>query len=263
MDRATNEISGVKTSGDRSGGNGAVISFGGVSKVFADGTEALTDISFQVADGEFVSVVGPSGCGKSTLLRLASGLLGTTSGKVERSGDNVGYVFQDATLLPWRTVSKNVELFMELQGVSSEERRRRALRAIELVGLTGFADHYPKALSGGMKMRVSLARALTTSPPLFLLDEPFGALDEITRGNLNDELLRLFLHERFAAILITHNLYEAVYLSTRVFVMSSRPGRLVGEFEVPFDYPRDQDLRFDPRFAQLASRVSETLREVS
>lgn len=240
-----------------------LISLQGISKVFADGTEALDEVSFDVRDGEFVTVVGPSGCGKSTLLRVAAGLTEASSGTVGRDDDNLGYVFQDATLLPWRTVQKNVELFTELHGVAQEDRREKALAAIELVGLEGFESHYPKSLSGGMKMRVSLARALTMKPPLFLLDEPFGALDEINRENLNDELLRLFLHERFGAIFITHNLYEAVYLSSRVLVMSPRPGRIVAEFEVPFDYPRDQDLRFDNQFAELASQVSEALRETS
>lgn len=240
-----------------------LITLQGISKVFADGTEALDEISFDVKEGEFVTVVGPSGCGKSTLLRVAAGLTEATSGAVEREDDNLGYVFQDATLLPWRTVQKNVELFTELRGVAKEDRREKALAAIDLVGLEGFESHYPKSLSGGMKMRVSLARALTMKPPLFLLDEPFGALDEINRENLNDELLRLFLHEGFGAIFITHNLYEAVYLSSRVLVMSARPGRIVAEFEVPFDYPRDQDIRFDNQFAELASQVSEALREAS
>ncbi len=259
------EISEVIGSNQQAGwsATGPVVAFRGLGKVFPDGTEALREISFEVREGELVTVVGPSGCGKSTLLRIASGLTRETSGEVERSDENLGYVFQDATLLPWRTVLENVELFMELHGVPRSERRSKALEAIELVGLDGFQRHFPKSLSGGMKTRVSLARALTMEPPLFLLDEPFGALDEITREHLNDELLRLFLHERFGAIFITHNLYEAVYLSTRVLVMSARPGRIVAEFDVPFDYPRDQGLRFDNRFAKLASRVSNALREES
>jgi NitT/TauT family transport system ATP-binding protein len=192
---------------------------------------------------------------------MASGLGPHTSGEVVRTVDNVGYVFQDATLLPWRTVQRNVELLLELDGAKKEDRARVARDAIELVGLTGFAKHYPKALSGGMRMRTSVARALTTKPPLFLLDEPFGALDEITRGTLNEELLKLFVSERFAAIFITHSISEAVYLSSRVLVMSPRPGRIVSEFEVPFAYPRSPELRFDPAFARLSGQVSQALRE--
>ncbi len=238
-----------------------VIAFRGAGKIFPDGTEAVRDVTFSLRRGEFLSVVGPSGCGKSTLLRMASGLGPHTSGVVERRVENIGYVFQDATLLPWRTVRKNVELLAELEGASRDERRRLADEAIRLVGLDGFENHYPKALSGGMRMRTSVARALTTKPPLFLLDEPFGALDEITRGTLNEELQRLFVSQRFAAIFITHSISEAVYLSSRVLVMSPRPGRIVAEVEVPFGYPRSPELRFDPEFGRLSSEVSHALRK--
>lgn len=238
-----------------------LINFDGVSKVFPDGTHAVDNVSFSVKPGQFVTVVGPSGCGKSTLLRMGSGLLPVTSGNVRRAEGTLGYVFQDATLLPWRTVQKNVELFCELRKFNREERRRRANDAIELVGLGGFNGHYPTALSGGMKMRVSLARSLTLDPPLFFFDEPFGALDEITREYLNTELLRIFDHEGFGAVFITHNLYEAVFLSTEVLVMSKRPGRILQSFQVPFPYPRDLDLRFDPAFAELTGEVSEVLRD--
>ncbi len=238
-----------------------VIVFADAGKTYADGTEAVRSVSFSVRRGEFVSVVGPSGCGKSTLLRMASGLGPHTSGAVERSVENVGYVFQDATLLPWRNVRKNVELLAELEGVPREDRRRLTTEAIKLVGLEGFENHYPKALSGGMRMRTSVARALTTKPPLFLLDEPFGSLDEITRGTLNEELMRLFVLERFAAIFITHSISEAVYLSSRVLVMSPRPGRILAEFEIPFPYPRSPELRFDPDFGRLSSDVSHALRK--
>jgi NitT/TauT family transport system ATP-binding protein len=237
-----------------------VISFRRAGKTFPDGTEAVREVSFSLAAGEFLSVVGPSGCGKSTLLRMASGLGPHTAGAVDRSVSNVGYVFQDATLLPWRTVQKNVELLAELDGAGRRERQALARDAIRLVGLQGFENHYPKALSGGMKMRASLARALTTKPPLFLLDEPFGALDQITREGLNEELQRLFVSERFAAIFITHSIGEAVFLSSRVLVMSPRPGRIVAEIEVPFPYPRPPDLRFEPEFGNLASEVSHALR---
>jgi NitT/TauT family transport system ATP-binding protein len=237
------------------------LSFVGVDKTFADGTAALSDISFEVRDGEFVTVVGPSGCGKSTLLKIASKLIPMTSGEVHVRTDNLGYVFQDSTLLPWRTVQANVELFLELHDIDKAERHALAAEAIELVGLQGFERHHPRRLSGGMKMRVSLARSLTLKPKVFLFDEPFGALDEITRERLNDELIKLFLHERFAGLFITHSVYEAVFLSTRVLVMSARPGRLIAEFEIPFGYPRLPDLRFDAAFARLSGEVSHALRD--
>ena len=237
-----------------------LLTFADVSKRFRDGTVALDGADFRVAGGEFVSVVGPSGCGKSTLLRIASGLSDASGGKVQVETDKIGYVFQDPTLLPWRTVQANVELFSELRGLPKEERRRRAAAALELVGLSEFAGHRPQALSGGMRMRVSLARSLTLEPELFLFDEPFGALDEITRERLNDELLQLYLTQRFTALFVTHSVMEAVFMSTRVLVMSGRPGRVLDDFPVPFAYPRSPRLRFDERFARLAGQVSAVLR---
>ena len=236
------------------------LSFDRIGMVFPDGTEAIREVSFAVGKGEFVTVVGPSGCGKSTLLKIASGLLNPTRGSVAVDRDRLGYVFQDATLLPWRTVQQNVELLPELHGIGKEERRQLAARAIATVGLVGFEHHYPKSLSGGMKMRASLARTLTLNPPLFLFDEPFGAVDEITRERLNEETQRLFATEGFAGLFITHSIGEAVFLSTRVLVMSSRPGRIVAEFDVPFEYPRQPDLRFAPEFAKLSGEVSHALR---
>jgi NitT/TauT family transport system ATP-binding protein len=236
------------------------LSFNRVSMVFPDGTHALGETSFDVRAGEFVTVVGPSGCGKSTLLRIASGLTKATGGMVSIEPGHVGYVFQDATLLQWRNVQKNVELLAELEGVDKVERARRAADNIALVGLDGFEKKYPKQLSGGMKMRCSLARSLVMDPKIFLFDEPFGALDEITREKLNDELLNLFQRKGFAALFITHSIYEAVFLSTRVLVMSARPGRIVGDFKVPFAYPRSPDLRFEPEFAELSGQVSHALR---
>jgi NitT/TauT family transport system ATP-binding protein len=238
----------------------ATLSFRNIDMVFPDGTEALRDVSFSVDRGEFVTIVGPSGCGKSTLLKIASGLLQQTGGTVDVDRERIGYVFQDATLLHWRTVLANVELFAELHGIPKGERRKLATDAIELVGLSGFENHYPKSLSGGMKMRASLARTLTLKPPVFLFDEPFGAVDEITREHLNDETQQLFQREGFAGLFITHSISEAVFMSTRVLVMSARPGRIVAEFEVPFDYPRHPDLRFDPEFATLSGEVSHALR---
>jgi len=238
----------------------ATLSFDGIGMTFPDGTEALRDIGFAVDRGEFVTVVGPSGCGKSTLLKIASGLLEPTAGTVSVDRERIGYVFQDATLLHWRTVMGNVELFAELHAISKADRRTLAQNAIDLVGLTGFEDHYPKSLSGGMKMRASLARTLTLSPPVFLFDEPFGAVDEITREHLNEETQQLFQREGFAGLFITHSIGEAVFMSTKVLVMSARPGRIVAEFDVPFDYPRHPDLRFDPDFAKLSGEVSRELR---
>lgn len=236
------------------------LGFAGVGMTFPDGTQALTDVDLTVAPGEFVSVVGPSGCGKSTLLKIASGLARATTGTTTVTADRLGYVFQDATLLPWRTVRRNVELLAELHGLSKDERARAAREAIALVGLEGFEGHRPRQLSGGMRMRVSLARSLTLQPGLFLFDEPFGALDEITRERLNDELLRLFASQRFAGLFITHSVTEAVYLSTRVLVMSGRPGRIVADVAIPFGYPRDPDLRFTPEFAEICGAVSASLK---
>jgi len=228
--------------------------------IFPDGTEALRNISFELSKGEFVTIVGPSGCGKSTLLKIASGLLEPTNGSVEVDRERLGYVFQDATLLPWRTVSKNVELLAELHGIDSQERKQLVEESIELVNLEGFENHYPKSLSGGMKMRCSLARSLTLKPPLFLFDEPFGAVDEITREKLNEDTQQLFKQEGFAGLFITHSISEAVFMSTKVLVMSARPGRLVAEFDIPFEYPRKPDLRFNADFAELCGKVSVALR---
>jgi NitT/TauT family transport system ATP-binding protein len=169
-------------------------------------------------------------------------------------------VFQDPTLMPWRTVRRNVELLSELHDIPKEERRRLGQYAIDLVGLTGFEDHYPKSLSGGMRMRCSLARTLTLRPPIMMFDEPFGAVDEITREHLNEETLRLFEQEGFAGVFITHSIPEAVFMSTRVLVMSPRPGRIVADYAVPFPYPREPELRFDPDFAALSGEVSRALR---
>lgn len=234
--------------------------FEDVSMCFPDGTEALSDISLSIARGEFVSVVGPSGCGKSTLLKIASGLHTHTAGVIRVDREHLGYTFQDATLLPWRKVLGNVELLMELRGYPAAERRRIAREQISLVGLDGFADHYPKRLSGGMRMRVSLARSLALEPQVFMFDEPFGALDEITRERLNDELLALYLRKGFTGLFITHSIPEAVYLSSKVIVMSRRPGRILEVFDVPFGYPRGSDLRYDAAFAELCGRISVSLR---
>lgn len=236
------------------------LSFRHISMKFPDGTEALSDVSFDVEKGEFVTIVGPSGCGKSTLLKIASGLLSATEGSVDADPGGIGYVFQDATLLPWRTVWRNVELLAELHKVDKARRDTLVRECIDLVGLTGFENHYPKSLSGGMRMRASLARSMTLKPPLFLFDEPFGAVDEITRERLNEETIKLFTQERFAGLFITHSISEAVFLSTKVHVMSARPGRLVASFDVPFEYPRQPEFRFHPEFARISAEISQALR---
>ena len=235
----------------------------GIGMRFPTGTVALNDVSLRLNPGDFVSVVGPSGCGKSTLLRLASGLETATSGSVSVTATSTSYVFQDPTLLEWRSATRNVELVHELRGMPRAARRDRAQEMLDLVGLTGFEQQHPRALSGGMRMRVSIARALVAEPDLALFDEPFGALDEITRLQMQTELQKLFVLKRFAGLFITHSVSEAVYLSTRVLVMSGRPGRIVADIAVPWDYPREPSLRYEPEFATLTGRVSQALGEHS
>ena len=239
----------------------ALLDFRDVAMQFPNGTVALSGVDLTVSPGEFVTVVGPSGCGKSTLLRIASGLETASAGTATVTTNRIGYVFQDATLLPWRDVETNVELLAELNGRPKRERAAKAKAAIELVGLGGFEKHLPKQLSGGMRMRTSLARSLTLDPELFLFDEPFGALDEITRERLNDELIRLFAEQQFGGLFITHSVSEAVYLSTKVVVMSGRPGRIVDVFDIPFHMPRDPEVRYTGQFAELVGKVSHALRE--
>jgi NitT/TauT family transport system ATP-binding protein len=235
--------------------------FRDVSMVFPDGAHAIDRVTFDVCGDEFVTVVGPSGCGKSTLLRISSGLEQQTGGTCEVDRYSIGYVFQDATLLPWRTVRRNVELIAELHGVPKADRTTRAIEVTELVGLAGHEEKYPKQLSGRMQMRCSLARSLVMDPEFFLFDEPFGALDELTRERLNDELLRPFRSIGFAALFITHSISEAVFLSTRVVVMSDRPGHVVADLDVPFEYPRAPHLRYDARFADISGQVSDALKD--
>jgi NitT/TauT family transport system ATP-binding protein len=242
---------------------GSALLFRGVDKVYADGTHAVDSVDFTLAHGQIAAIVGPSGCGKSTLLRIAARLISASSGEVVVEDRPVGYVFQDATLLPWRSVQKNVELLAELHHLPEEERQRRATEAIRLTGLTGFEKHLPRALSGGMRMRASLARTLTLNPRTLLLDEPFGALDEITRERLNEELLTLHTASRFSALLVTHSVIESVFTSSLVAIMSPRPGRIVEQIDVPFAYPRNAALRSDPAFYEVVARVSESLREVT
>ncbi|MDF3340822.1 ABC transporter ATP-binding protein [Mycolicibacterium septicum] len=235
------------------------IVFDEVVKSFANGTVAVEHVDLGVEKGDFVAVVGPSGCGKSTLLRMAAGLERPTAGSVALDTDSVGFIFQEPTLLPWRTVRANVELCAELDGMSRAQTKQRAAEAISAVGLEHFADQLPNALSGGMKMRASLARALTLSPEVMLLDEPFGALDEMTRLDMQVELQRLYTERGFTAMLVTHSVSEAVYLANRVVVMTPRPGRIARIADVDFPYPRTPDLRFDARFTDYVAEVSATL----
>ena len=238
----------------------------GLGKEFSSGVQALSNVDLTIERGQFAAIVGPSGCGKSTLLRLVAGLDEHTNGALSVDGDppiharrrrgDLAYVFQDATLLPWRSVRRNVALPLELRQQNDEARIDEVLTT---VGLSEFAEALPAQLSGGMRMRVSIARALVTQPGLLLLDEPFGALDEITRQHLNEELLRLWERDQWTGIFITHNVYEAAFLADRVLVMSARPGRIVADIAVPFEHPRDADLRHQPQFAQLAREISEQL----
>jgi NitT/TauT family transport system ATP-binding protein len=234
-----------------------------VAMTFPDGTAALGGVTVSVTAGEIVSIVGPSGCGKSTLLRCAAGLEIATAGHIEVDRSSLGYVFQEPTLLPWRTVAGNVELLAELEGVPKSQRTGLVDDALALVGLTAARHQLPRQLSGGMRMRTSLARTLVLDPALVLFDEPFGALDEITRERLNDEVQHLLTTRRAAALFVTHSIAEAVYLSNRVLIMSPAPGRIVDEVTVPFAFPRVHDLRYDAEFARVSGQISQALRQVS
>ena len=234
-----------------------MISVSGVTKNF-DEVHALKEVNLDIATGEFVTIVGPSGCGKSTLLRIIAGLI-STQGSVEKP-DKGAFVFQDAALLPWRTVQKNAELLMELEdGFSKGERVSRVSSALQQVGLSGFEKSYPHQLSGGMKMRLSLARALVLRPEYLLLDEPLSAVDELTRELLQEEIHALWKEEKFTAILVTHNVTEAVFLSNRVVGMSPRPGEIVHVVDIPFK-KRNQLLRSKAQFTKLVSEISGKLR---
>lgn len=232
-----------------------------VGLTYPDGTHALTNTSVSVAAGEFVSIVGPSGCGKSTLLRLASGLIPPSSGNIARTG-TVQFVFQDSTLLPWRSVRRNISLNLELQKIEKTEIADRTNSALALVGLLDSAEKLPRQLSGGMKMRTSLARSLVCDPDMYLFDEPFAALDEFSRERLNVELRTMLSTRNAASLFVTHSIAEAVFLSHRVLVMSPRPGTIVQEFAIPFGPDRQQDLRYSPEFARLSGEIAQSLREM-
>jgi len=244
-----------------------MIEMAGVSKQFGGGPAVLSPFDLEIQKGEFITLLGPSGCGKSTLLKLIAGLTVPTSGTIRVDGltpknarEVLSFIFQDATLLPWRNVLQNVCLGLELDGATRERREKKAGELLELVGLQQVAQAYPRELSGGMKMRVSIARALATNPRLLLMDEPFSALDEMARDRLNEEILRLREEQKWTAVFVTHSVAEAVFLSTRIVVMAPNPGRVHAMFPVELEFPRTAGLRTAPEFDALAAKVSHSLR---
>jgi NitT/TauT family transport system ATP-binding protein len=249
----------------------AVVSMRNVSKVFSNGTLALKDMSLDVERGEFLSLLGPSGCGKSTALRIIAGLGAATSGSIDwptsklnskgiPQGD-IGFVFQEPTLMPWSTVFGNVYLPMKLEGIGQSEARPRVMETLASVGLADFAEAYPRELSGGMKMRVSIARALVTRPKLLLMDEPFAALDEITRQKLNDDVLRLWRGSGVTVIFVTHSVFESAYLSNRIVVMKARPGQVYTDIPLATSTERDANYRTSEEYRATTDRVSRALQE--
>ncbi len=244
-----------------------------VDKTYPNGTHALQPVHLSVAEGEFVTLLGPSGCGKSTLLKMVAGLLAPSRGRIqlwgmpvaaiEASGHRLSFVFQDATLMPWASVQRNVRLPLDLAGLPREQADARVAEALNMVGLSRFGRALPRELSGGMQMRVSIARGLVTRPTLLLMDEPFGALDEISRHRLDGELLDLWRANQLTVVFVTHSIYEAVYLSTRVVVMGARPGRVVDELRVDEPYPRDASFRVSTAFTGYARHLQESLQRAS
>lgn len=236
-----------------------------VGKTFSNGVTALADVDLTIREGDFLSLVGPSGCGKSTALRIIAGLSMPTSGTLQwhkvLEDDCVGFVFQEPTLLPWASVFDNVWLPLRLRGITRRQAESAVRAMLERVHLTGFENAVPRELSGGMKMRVSIARALVTKPRVLLMDEPFAALDEITRFKLNDDLLELWQEERFTAVFVTHSVFESVFLSNRIVVMAARPGRVYKELAVTAPYPRSEIFRTSADYAALCRQASDMLAE--
>jgi NitT/TauT family transport system ATP-binding protein len=235
----------------------------GVEKQFANGTRALARTDLRVHAGEFLTLLGPSGCGKSTLLRIIAGLAPPTGGQVRRSGldgrTDIAFVFQDPTLMPWATMASNVALPLTLAHYAPEQIEARTREAIMRVGLGGFERAHPRELSGGMRMRASIARALVAQPKLLLMDEPFAALDEITRFKLNEDLLALWQDQGLTVVFVTHSVFEAAFLSSRIAVMSTRPGRIVANMKAPYGFPRGSALRLSTEYAAFARQLSEAL----
>ena len=238
-----------------------LVALRGVEKVYSNGVQALKGLDLSIREGEFVSLLGPSGCGKSTVLRLIAGLGELSGGSLEWSSlqHEIGFVFQDPTLMPWATVSDNIYLPLRVKGASRAEATPRIEQAMQQVGLAGFGKSYPRELSGGMRMRVSIARALVAQPKILLMDEPFAALDEITRFRLNDDLLELWASQRWTVVFVTHSVFESVYLSSRILVMSARPGRVSSE--VVLDAKRDASFRTSAAYADQCRTVSTRLAE--
>ena len=239
-----------------------IVALRDVGKSFERGIIALDTMNLEIHDGEFVSLLGPSGCGKSTALRIIAGLSTVSRGVVEwpNGAAKIGFVFQDPTLMPWATALDNVRLPLELEGVARQETIERADAALKRVGLSGFANAYPRALSGGMRMRVSIARALVAKPKLLLMDEPFAALDEISRESLNEDLLRLWREDGLTIVFVTHSVYESTFLSTRILTLSPRPGRVAGEFLLASPIDRSKEWRMSKEFGDSAREVSRLLR---
>ena len=246
--------------------NPPLLTLSQLDKVYANGTVALRGVDLTVQSGEFISLVGPSGCGKSTILKLVAGLGQPTQGEIEWGISpkmrNLAFVFQDAALMPWTKVIDNVHLPLKLKGRSMRSARAEIQKAINMVDLQGFEHSYPRQLSGGMKMRVSIARALVTHPNVLLMDEPFGALDEMTRSRLNSDLLHLWEQHHWTVLFVTHNIYEAVFLSSRVVVMAARPGRVVADMSIDEPHPRTDDFRTSTRFNQYCRGILQQLSEV-
>ena len=237
-----------------------IVTCRGISKRFANGTVALSDATLDVFEHQFLSLLGPSGCGKSTLLRLIAGLSDPSGGTITWQGHpSLSFVFQEPTLMPWATALSNVMLPLRLAGVRSDERRDRAVAALAQVGLAGFEKAYPRELSGGMKMRVSIARALVTRPKVLLMDEPFAALDEITRFKLNNDLLELWQREGFTVIFVTHSVFESAFLSQRIAVMAARPGRFIEDIMLEAPYPRTPEYRTSAQNNEYCRRASAAL----
>ena len=244
----------------------SLLALHGVDKTFANGTLALSKLDFEVRAGEFLSLLGPSGCGKSTALRIIAGLTAPSHGAVEwpdqaqiaDTATRIGFVFQEPTLMPWASVFKNVALPLVLKGATTNSITARVTAALDRVGLGKFAHVFPRELSGGMRMRVSIARALVTEPRLLLMDEPFAALDEITRFRLNNDLLQVWQATGTTVIFVTHSVFESVYLSSRILVMTARPGRISAELAIDAPYPRDQNFRTSTEYAAFCRRASAT-----
>ena len=255
----------AQTTASASGVVPTLLALHGVGKVFSNGVTALSDVNLTIREGDFLSLLGPSGCGKSTALRLIAGLSTPTSGVLDWRGggsldrSNIGFVFQEPTLLPWASVFDNVWLPLRLKGVSRAKAAPAVMEMLARVHLTGVEDAVPRELSGGMKMRVSIARAMVTKPRVLLMDEPFAALDEITRFKLNNDLLELWQDERFTVVFVTHSVFESVFLSNRVVVMAARPGRVFDELAIKASYPRDEAFRTSPDYAALCRQTSDVL----